>query len=156
MANDRFLETQRVQTLEMDRIKKILTIEQLQTLGQEPQEKKDHVALLTPPSPSTAKRFLNKLNKKENVKPRKSSEPKRSLASLVQRNPKSNSLPSSPSLLDVSILITIVKETSPVVLICYWKPCLITFYIANNAKSCQFYGFVANLLSQFHKVAASL
>jgi hypothetical protein len=113
MANDRFLETQRVQKVEMDKIKKLLTTEQLQLLGEDPKDKKDTVELLTPPSPSSAKRFLNGkmnkgTNKKENIKARKSglSEPRRSLASLVQRSPKSNSLPSTPSsILDVSTLL---------------------------------------------------
>ena len=112
MANDRFLETQVVQKREMDKIKKLLTIEQLQLLGEEPKDKKDPVELLAPPSPSTAKRFLNRktnkqgANKKDNLKARKSSSSdiKRSLASLVQRGQKSSSLPSTPSpILDVSI-----------------------------------------------------
>ena len=113
MANDRFLETQRVQKLEMDKIKKLLTSEQLHLLGDDPKEKKDTVKLLTPPSPVAAKRFLNRktskqnTNKKDNSKARNSSssESKRPLASLIQRSSKSSSLPSTPSsILDVSIL----------------------------------------------------
>ena len=114
MANDRFLETQRVQAIEMAKIRKLLTIEQLQALGEDSNDKKQPVELLTPPSPATAKRFLNRKankqggNKKENVKARKSSEPKRSLMSIA-RSPKSNSLPSTPSLLDVSIWLYQLK-----------------------------------------------
>ena len=111
MANDRFLETQRVQKLELDKIKNLLTIEQLKLIGEDPGEKNETVKLLIPPSPLTGKRFMNRklnkrgTNKKDNVRTNTSSlsEPKRSLASLV-RGPKSSSLPSSPSsILDVSI-----------------------------------------------------
>ena len=113
MANDRFLETQRVQELKMEKIKKLLTSEQLTILGEEPRDKKETVELLTPPSPGAAKRFLNrKMNKqsaskKENHRAKRinwsTSDQIRSLASLV-RGPKSTSLPSTPSsILDVSI-----------------------------------------------------
>ena len=113
MANDRFLETQRVQKIEMDKIRKLLTIEQLKILGEDPNDSKEPVELLTPPSPATARRFLSRKggNKKENVKARKSAESKRSLSSLV-RSAKSNSLPPTPSLLDVSMICCDISDKS--------------------------------------------
>lgn len=110
MANDRFLETQRVQKVEMDKIRKLLTEEQLQLLGDKfSDDKKENIKLLPAPSPATTRRLFNRKTKLGTNKVRKSasSDGRRSLVSLVQRSsPKSQSLPSTPSLiLDVSIAI---------------------------------------------------
>ncbi|XP_028396421.1 rab GTPase-binding effector protein 1-like [Dendronephthya gigantea] len=122
MANDRFLETQRVQKLELDKIKNLLTIEQLKLIGEDPQEKNVSVKLLTPPSPATNKRFLSRklnkqgANKKDNVRTKtpSSSESKRSLASLV-RGPKASSLPSTPSSILDSDIPQFGSSSSPLV-----------------------------------------
>ena len=111
MANDRFLETQRMQRIELDKIKKILTSEQLQILEEELKTSSESVELLTPPSPAARKKFLNRnmqkqpLNKKEKIKTRKvnSADAKRTLSSLV-RGPRQLSPRPSPSILDVSVL----------------------------------------------------
>lgn len=109
MANDRFLETQRMQKTENDKIKKLLTLEQHKQLEEELKTSPESVELLTPPSPATKKRFLSRkvqkqpVNRKEAVKTRKvnASEAKKTLSSLA-RGSKTNSSTPPSSILDVS------------------------------------------------------
>lgn len=113
MANDRFLETQRVQTLKMDKMINLLSSEHRQLFEEEVSKSKESVELLKPPSPATSRKFINRKTNKQFVGNRKqelsrvnkssTSEHKLSLASFVTR--KSNSSSSiGPSILDVSIL----------------------------------------------------
>ncbi|XP_046841438.1 rab GTPase-binding effector protein 1-like isoform X2 [Xenia sp. Carnegie-2017] len=112
MANDRFLETQRVQRLKMDKMINLLSSEHRQLFEEEVSQSKETVELLKPPSPATSRKFINRKTNKQFVGSRKqelsrvnkssTSEHKRSLASFVAR--KSNSSSSiGPSILDSDV-----------------------------------------------------